>query len=510
MTYPSNIITAKDKYFYNCSSKKRRLENFYWITTKKGNQVLKFKPNWAQEELKKNEHSKNLILKARQLGMSTMIQIDILDDALTIPNLSCGIIADTLDNAEEIFEKKLKFAYDRLDPITRSAVQINTNNTRELSFSNGSVIRVGTSLRGGTIHRLHISEFGKICKKYPEKAREIISGALNTVDIGSGGKIWIESTAEGREGYFYDYVQEAIAHEKSGYPLTPMDFKFFFFSWWKHPDYVLNQEYPISYDLQEYFKSLEDEHGIILNDNQKWWYASKTKEQRGDIFREFPSVPSEAFEASSEGLYYAKQINILRERGQIGIFPPDPIQAVEVSWDLGYNDATALWGFQRQGVMARLVFYYENSGEPLPFYVRKLKELSGEMGFRIGTNWIPHDGEIHELSSGISRKETLQSLGLDIRVLPRIQSKGDGIEIVRNQLPTCYFDAKYCDKGIKALETHRKAWDDKNGCYADREMKTWAIHGCDAFKYFCMAMKFESDKNEDLQLIKNLNNKYRL
>ena len=74
---------------------------------------------------------------------------------------------------------------------------MNTDNIRELSFSNGSRIAVGTSFRSGTLQFLHISEFGKICAKYPEKAREIVTGAIEALSI--DGKLFIESTAEGNE-----------------------------------------------------------------------------------------------------------------------------------------------------------------------------------------------------------------------------------------------------------------------------------------------------------------------
>ncbi|MBY2923070.1 hypothetical protein HF265_31050 [Rhizobium leguminosarum] len=52
-------------------------------------------------------------------------------------------------------------------------------NQTELLLGNNSSIRVGTSLRSGTLQYLHISEYGKLCAKYPDKAREVRTGALN-------------------------------------------------------------------------------------------------------------------------------------------------------------------------------------------------------------------------------------------------------------------------------------------------------------------------------------------
>src|SRR3546814_9331762 len=93
-----------------------------------------------------------------------------------------------------------------------------------MKFSNGSSIRVGTSLRSGTLQRLHVSEYGKLCAKYPEKAREVKSGAFNTIQAGQS--IVVESTAEGNGGHFFEMVQAARRKQDAKTPLTPLDFKF--------------------------------------------------------------------------------------------------------------------------------------------------------------------------------------------------------------------------------------------------------------------------------------------
>lgn len=52
-----------------------------------------------------------------------------------------------------------------------------------------------------------MSEFGKICAKFPDKAREIVTGAFEAVSL--KGRITLESTAEGKSGYFYEFCQLA-------------------------------------------------------------------------------------------------------------------------------------------------------------------------------------------------------------------------------------------------------------------------------------------------------------
>ena len=56
--------------------------------------------------------------------------------------------------------------------------------------------------RSGTLRYLHISEYGWTCAKHPDKAREVRIGALNTLQHGQVA--FVESTAEGQEGHFYE------------------------------------------------------------------------------------------------------------------------------------------------------------------------------------------------------------------------------------------------------------------------------------------------------------------
>ena len=208
-----------------------RLNNLYWIQDKYGRKV-KFNLNWAQQELYDNLWYCNVILKARQLGISTFVCILFLDRCLFNSNLSAGIIAHTLEDAQQLF-RKVKFAYDHLNEEIKRRISAANDTSQMLKFSNNSSIRVGTSLRSSTFQYLHISEFGKICAKFPDKANEIVTGSLNTV--APGQYIFIESTAEGRDGYFYDICKRAQSMRMND--LSKLDFKFHFFPWWKEPVY---------------------------------------------------------------------------------------------------------------------------------------------------------------------------------------------------------------------------------------------------------------------------------
>ena len=150
-------------------------------------------------------------------------------------------------------------SYDSLPAELKALRSVNTDNARELQLSNGSTLRVGTSMRSSTLQLLHISEFGKICAKFPDKAREIITGSLNALALGQ--YVFIESTAEGREDYFYQMCKEAQAIQDSGKKLSPLDFRFHFLPWHAHKGYRIDSgNVAVSKHYSDYFNALE---GVI-------------------------------------------------------------------------------------------------------------------------------------------------------------------------------------------------------------------------------------------------------
>ncbi len=68
---------------------------------------MPFAPNRAQERLLKALWHRNVILKARQLGFTTLVCIVWLDTALFEENMRCGISAQDREAAEVIFGIKL-------------------------------------------------------------------------------------------------------------------------------------------------------------------------------------------------------------------------------------------------------------------------------------------------------------------------------------------------------------------------------------------------------------------
>jgi hypothetical protein len=96
----------------------------------------------------------------------------------------CALIAHTLNDAKRLFREKVKYAYDKLPAEIKAGNPASNDSAGELVFKKGGSLYVSTSFRGGTLRYLHVSEFGKICAKYPDKAREIVTGAFEAVSTG--------------------------------------------------------------------------------------------------------------------------------------------------------------------------------------------------------------------------------------------------------------------------------------------------------------------------------------
>jgi hypothetical protein len=190
-----------------------------------------------------------------------------------------------------------------------------------------------------------------------------------------------------------------------------------------------------------------------------------------------------SFDAAVEGAYYAAELARAEAEDRFCRVPIEPLAKVDTWWDLGIDDATAIWFVQDVGPERRIVDYLEVSGEGLPQIVRRLEARD----YRYGRHVLPHDAEARELGTGVSRVETLRALGLrEIEVTPQ-QTVADGINAVRLMLARCWFDAERCARGLEALKQYRREWDGKRQVWRERPLHNWASHAADAFRYGALA-----------------------
>jgi hypothetical protein len=465
------------------SNREFRLNNLYYIKDKAGRKVL-LRLNWAQRKLYDNLWYFNLILKARQLGFTTFIMIYFLDACLFNRNHAAGVIAHTKDDAEDLFTNKVKFAYDNLPDWLRSEIKASADSAKKLVFSNGSSFTVGTSLRSGTYQKLLVSEFGKVSAKYPEKAKEIKTGALNTVDVGQ--QIFVESTAEGKAGEFFDLCESARKLQDVGRELTRAEPKFHFFSWFDNPDYTLPEHEvaltPIDTKLEEYLAPFN------LTAGQRAWYASKAAIMGADMKREFPSTPAEAFEGSMEGGFYTVELAALRKAGRIRPLQRDPSHAVLTFWDLGLNDQMSIWFAQLIHGELYFIDYHESSNEGWEYYAKILQDK----GYVYRRHYFPHDGNKRVRGAQVfTDRQLAEQLGIrPISVIPVTTSVFADIKnYCKPALPLCTFNDMLCGVGIMHLGNYRKKWDKVGGMFTETPLHDEASHGADAFRTAAVAFK---------------------
>lgn len=479
-----------------------RICNLYKIIVKgdddedeDGGLVVQFKPNRAQRRLLARLWNRNIILKARQLGFTTLICIIWLDTALFSKSpMQCAIIAQDKDAAEKIFRTKIKFAYDNLPDVLKIQFPLAKCTTSEIEFGhNHSNIKVATSVRSGTIHRLHISEYGKICKQYPHKAREVVTGSIPAVP--ANGILVIESTAEGQEGDFYKKTMRAKElDEKIGSGnalLSKKDYRFHFFAWWEAPEYVLDpDDIVLTESDNRYFHEVEGRIKRQLTDAQKAWYVGTLRNDfNGEsplMWQEYPSFPEEAFQVSTDGCYFANQLSIARKQGRI-VPSIQPISApVNTFWDLGRGDMTAIWFHQRVLMENRFIRYYEESGEDLDHFAEYIQKT----GYIFGTHFLPHDANYRRLGENRDTNKTLKEIlegllpGHRFEIVPRITNINAGIQATRSALGSCWFSEEGCADGIARLGNYRKTWDKTRGCWRDEPLHDMNSHGADAFRQF--------------------------
>ena len=470
---------------FNACLKSRlwRLHNLYTIKDKRA-ELVKFVPNEEQRYLLHNMHSRNVILKVRQLGITTFWLIFMLDSVLFYPGVETGCIAHHREDAQELFENKVKLAYDHLPERIRKMHSQTSDSARKLAFSNGSSIRIGTSFRSGTPVIVLVSEFGKIASRYPEQAREIETGTFNAVP--SNGILVVESTAEGNEGAYFDMVQNARRKQAAGEQLTDYDFKFFFFDWVSTSQYTLNPSLiTVSQELQDYFDEKEKQNNITIPPEKRAWYAAKSGNKLSQSMKqEYPTDPDEAFEQSIEGAVFHQEMFEIRRQRQILPLKPDKNYMVDTVWDIGYRDATSIIFFQIFSTGRVFIYdYYENSGESLEHYAKILEEKRKKHDIVYGKHYGPHDIAKHDFSTGYSIDDFARTLGIRFTGLPKARHKIDLIEAARRIMSKTYFDKQNTQRLIKCLDHYRWERKQTTGMYGEKPRKDWSSHGADCFQY---------------------------
>lgn len=482
-----NTVTKEQFEKIYLKSKLWRLNNLYTIINKDGDPVI-FKMNKSQHKVyaASRIHSRIIILKSRQQGISTFWLVSYFDDAIFCPFLMLGLMAQGTDEASTLLER-LKFLWDTLSPAVKAflRVTVEKDNAKAFEFSNKSTVFIRVSFRSATLQRLHISEFGKIANANPKRAKETKTGTLQALGKGNTGVI--ESTAEGRNEFKFMW-DKAMECESSG-QMAHKDFKPVFLSWTDDPDCTSDVTQVVTADAAKYFDKIERQMGITLTQEQKNFWIIQERELAGDIYQEYPATPDEAFSASRNGTYYSKLFSkyvTQRKRVQTNVY--DPNLPVDVYFDLGVDDYFVCGVKQWYRGEHRIVDEYWNNGYAITHYIDELIRR----GYTVRNWYFPHDISVRELGSqhrggqAKSREEIVreymkrEGIAGTIMKLPK-EGIADGIEAVRRMIPNLIIDAK-CTYLIDCFNNYSKEWDDKLQVWKKTPVHDEYSHGADVLR----------------------------
>lgn len=319
-----------------------RLNNLYKIITKDGEKNV-FRMNRAQKHFfdnylnQPNPYHRHCILKSRQLGFTTFIDIFILDSILFNTNKEGIIIAHKVEDATQIFDKKIDYAVRNMARDIKDAFfKINHNSARKIQAvidygperGSTSSIVVSTSGRSGTYHLVHISEFAKMCVMYPRRAEEVETGTFPAVPF--DGFIFIESTAEGMAGRFYEIFQEGWMNRDKITPLiSQVRFLSHFYNW-QYDDMEMDKIYeniPVSrmdtceIDWGEYQKENNLTDKEITYYYMKWlqFGGRNSPDAIKKLKQEYPTTPEEAFLSTGQNYFPVAKIASLINTVEQGV-----------------------------------------------------------------------------------------------------------------------------------------------------------------------------------------------
>lgn len=288
---------------------------------RKGQNIGLMELNRAQQEYSRRCSRRNIVLKARQLGVTTYVAARFFIQTITHPGTLTVQVAHTEDSAEAIFSIVRRFWQNLPARLRRGALRASRSNVRQLVFpALDSEYRVETADdnagRGMTIHRLHCSEVSR----WPRGGRETLASLRAAVV--PEGEIVLESTAHGACGVFYEEWQKA---EETGYTQH-------FFPWWYDESYAedvkKSKVWPLTTEEMELVKLHQ------LNEQQIAWRRSTWTTMRGLAAQEYAEDAVSCFLASGECVFdlqaieqaaaRAGQPHESQENGRLLIwFPPN-------------------------------------------------------------------------------------------------------------------------------------------------------------------------------------------
>lgn len=198
-----------------------------------------------------------------------------------------------------------------------------------------------------------------------------------------------------------------------------------------------------------------------------------------------------SFDAAITGSVYGEWMAQAASEGRIVSNLYDPTLPVHTSWDLGYDDATAIWFWQKAGNEVRWIDFYENYGQDIAHYCAILTQRA----YRYGEHYAPHDAANKLLAAGgRSIIQQAWELGVKMKVIAAT-SQQNGISAMRKVLETSYFDREKCKRGIECLKEYQFAFDKNRKVYSSTPRHDDTSHAADAAEIVGQVLRFDAPKS---------------
>jgi hypothetical protein len=137
----------------------------------------------------------------------------------------------------------------------------------------------------------------------------------------------------------------------------------------------------------------------------------------------------------------------------------------------------SVWFTQTIGGRCHVIDFLTGHTHGLDWYATELRRKP----YQYGEHYAPHDIKVRELSSGNARIQIAGLMGIHFQPQPKL-AVADGINAVRRMLPLCVFDGKRCEKGLDALRSYRREYDDKLAVWKNEPVHDWASNPADALR----------------------------
>ncbi len=239
----------------------------------------------------------------------------------------------------------------------------------------------------------------------------------------------------------------------------------------------------------------------VFSERQLWQELQEMIAETGSIDEGTAKFASEYlvdFDAPVPGSYFAAAIKAAQTEGRITKVPYTPDRKVCTSWDLGIDDYTAIWFFQKISLMrVNVIAYYETNGVGFDTIVKEA--FGGRMNWQYEQNYLPHDIMVRELGAGgRTRRETLRGLGIKpIRVGVAMDPE-DRINASRRLLPYCHFDEVNTQVGVDHMKRYARRYNRSLGVFVG-PIHDEASHPADAFGEFAVNAKLPEPTKKEKQ-----------